>query len=568
MHNGCITIICIYRIISKQDNSMEHYLTSLLAATKQYWDKKSLNTFHGESFTYGEMATRAAKLHLFFSLAGIEEGSHLALCARNGARWGMAFLGIMTNRSVAVPILPDFTTESLMNLVDHSDSIGFFTNTDKWEKCDPARMPKLKFVISIDDWTIKYSTDEKIRSLYENIDTLFAEKYPDGFGPDDCVFPIGDLDDLCLINYTSGSTGNPKGVMLTNRAISANVDYSQRHMPVTSEDNALSMLPMAHMFGLVIEFIYPLCNGASIYWLGKAPTPSALMAAFAEVHPYLMITVPLVLEKVVNSKVKPVLEKPVMKALTKIPGIKRIIYNKVKSQLEHAFGGKVQEYIMGGAALNPEVEKVFAAIKFKYCVGYGMTECGPLISYVAHKKFVRGSCGKAIDCTTVRIDSEDPHHTVGEIQVKGDNICIGYYKNEEATAALFTEDGYLRTGDLGIIDADGNIFIRGRSKNMILGPSGQNIYPEEIEAVVNNMPYVLESVVIERGGKLVGLVYLDEQSMAKNLLDKEQVSDLPEQIRIGANKQLPGYSQITKIEVRTEPFEKTPKMSIKRFLYT
>lgn len=546
---------------------MEHYLTSLLNATKKYWDKNAVNTFHGESFTYGEMAERFAKLHFFFTETGLRKGDHIALCARNSARWGMSFLGIVTNGSVVVPILPDFTPESLMNLVDHSDSVGMFTNTDKWEKCDPAKMPQLKFAISVDDWSMLYCTDDHIKEIYDSIDEKFAAKYPAGYGPDDCTFPVGDMDDLCVINYTSGSTGNPKGVMLTNRAISYNVDYSQKYMPVTCNDNALSMLPMAHMFGLVIEFIYPLCNGAAIYWLGKAPTPSALMAAFAEVRPYLMITVPLVMEKVVNSKVKPVLAKPAMKILTAIPGVRNIIYNKVKSQLEQAFGGKVQEYIMGGAALNPEVEKIFAAIKFKYCVGYGMTECGPLIAYCPHTSFVQGSCGKAVDNVDVRIDSDDPQHAVGEIQVKGDNVCLGYYKNEEATAALFTEDGYLRTGDLGVIDADGNIFIRGRSKNMILGASGQNIYPEEIEAVVNNQPYVLESVVIDRGGKLVGLVYLDQQAIAKNLLDKEQISDIPEQIRIASNKKLPSYSQLTKIEVREEAFEKTPKMSIKRFLY-
>lgn len=546
---------------------MEHYLTSLLSSTRKYWDKNALNTFHGEAFTYGEMATRVARLHLFFSQAGLEKGAHLALCARNSARWGMAFLGIVTSKSVAVPILPDFTPDSLMNLVDHSDSIGFFTNTDKWAKCDPARMPKLKFVISIDDWSMLYCTDDSLKAVYDGLEAQFAAKYPDGYRPENFTFPVGDMEDLCVINYTSGSTGNPKGVMLTNRAISYNVDYAQRHMPVTEKDNALSMLPMAHMFGLVIEFIYPLCNGAAIYWLGKAPTPSSLMAAFAEVKPYLMITVPLVLEKVVNSKVKPVLEKPAMKVLTKIPGIKNVIYNKIKTQLEQAFGGKVQEYVMGGAALNPEVERIFHNIGFKYTVGYGMTECAPLIAYESHKKFVQGSCGKAVDNVIVRIDSEDPHNIVGEIQAKGDNLCLGYYKNEEATAVLFTEDGFLRTGDLGVIDTNGNIFIRGRSKNMILGPSGQNIYPEEVESVVNNQPYVLESVVIDRGSKLVALVYLDQQSIAKNLLDKEQISDIPEQIRLASNKKLPGYSQITKVEVREEPFEKTPKMSIKRFLY-
>jgi long-chain acyl-CoA synthetase len=324
---------------------------------------------------------------------------------------------------------------------------------------------------------------------------------------------------------------------------------------------------MAHMYGLVIEFIYPLCNGTSIYWLGKAPTPATLMKAFADVKPYLLITVPLVMEKIYKSKLKPVLDKPAVKFALKVPGLRNIIYKKIRTGLEQAFGGNVQEFIMGGAALNPEVERIFKKIKFPYLVGYGMTEACPLLAYEHWTKYVAGSCGKAVDVAEVRIDSEDPQHVVGEIQARGENIMIGYYKNEEATANAFTEDGWLRTGDLGIIDAEGNIFIRGRSKNMILGPSGQNIYPEEVEAVVNNQPYVLESVVVDRGGLLVALVYLDEQAIAKDLLDAEAVSEIPEKIKIGANRLLPGYSKITAVERQDRPFEKTPKMSIRRFLY-
>ena len=327
------------------------------------------------------------------------------------------------------------------------------------------------------------------------------------------------------------------------------------------------MLPMAHMYGLVIEFIYPLCNGTAIYWLGKAPTPATLLKAFADVKPYLLITVPLVMEKIYKSKVKPTLDKPVVKFLLKIPGINNIIYKKVKDGLVQAFGGEVQEFIMGGAPLNPEVEKLFKRIKFPYLVGYGMTEACPLLAYEHWTKFVPGSCGKAVDCAVVRIDSEDPEHIAGEIQAKGENITIGYYKNPEASANAFTEDGFLRTGDLGIIDKEGNIFIKGRSKSMILTANGQNIYPEEVEAVVNNQPYVAESVVVDRSGKIVALVYLDGDSIKRDKLDTEAVSDLPEKIRVGANRRLPAYSQIAKVETVLQPFEKTPKMSIKRFLY-
>jgi long-chain acyl-CoA synthetase len=353
--------------------------------------------------------------------------------------------------------------------------------------------------------------------------------------------------------------------MLTYRNFSANVDYSQRNVP--AGDKMVSMLPMAHMYGLVIEFIYPLCNGTGIYWLGKAPTPATLMKAFADVKPYLLITVPLVMEKIYKSKVKPTLDKPVVKVLTKIPGINNIIYKKVKDGLVNAFGGNVLEFIMGGAALNPEVEKLFKRIKFPYLVGYGMTEACPLLAYEHWTKYVAGSCGKAVDCATVRIDSEDPQHIAGEIQAKGENICIGYFKNPEASANAFTEDGFLRTGDLGIMDKDGNIFIKGRSKSMILGPNGQNIYPEELEAIINNQPFVAESVVVDRSGKLVALVYLDQDGIKKEGLDEEAIADIPEKIRNAANRVLPVYSKLAKVETVAEPFAKTPKMSIKRFLY-
>lgn len=544
-----------------------HYLSRLQDATKKYWNKSALNTFHGESFTYGQMAISIEKYHLLFDKIGIKKGEKIAICARNGARWGMTYLAINTYEAVVVPILADFTPDSVNYLVDHSESVAFFTNSDKWEKLDIKKMPTVKIVIDDETGELLYSANDKIAAAYSKMDEMFNEKYPNGYGPDDVVFPTNNMDNLCTINYTSGSTGSPKGVMLTYRNFSATVDFSQRHVPASDKYKMVSMLPMAHMYGLVIEFIYPLCNGTAIYWLGKTPTPSLLLKAFAEVKPYLLITVPLVMEKIFKAKIKPVLDKPIMKIAVKIPGIKQLIFKKIRQGLENAFGGNVQEFIMGGAAVNPEIEKWFQRIKLPYLVGYGMTEATPLLAYENHKKYVAGSCGKAVDCAVVRIDSEDPQHIVGEIQAKGDNITIGYFKNPEATANAFTEDGFLKTGDLGIIDAEGNIFIKGRSKNMILGPSGQNIYPEEIEAVVNNQDYVLESLVVERGGKLVALVYLDDQAIANALLDKEAISEIPENIKLGANKKLPSYSLISKVEVMDKPFEKTPKMSIKRFMY-
>ena len=542
-----------------------HYLERLQAATRKFWDKPALNNIGGETFNYAQMATQIEKFHLVFEKLGFKKGDKIAICAQNGARWGMAYLAVNTYETVIVPILADFTPDSVNHLVNHSESLALFTNAAKWKKLDLAKMPLLKLVIDVDTWKTLWTADESIQATYDQMDELFAAKHPGGYGPDDVVFPTDNWDDLSTINYTSGSTGDPKGVMLTYRNFSANVDYSQRNVP--AGDKMVSMLPMAHMYGLVIEFIYPLCNGTSIYWLGKTPTPAALMKAFADVKPYLLITVPLVMEKIYKSKVKPTLDKPLIKFLLKVPGINNLIYKKVKNGLVEAFGGNVQEFIMGGAALNPEVERLFKRIKFPYLVGYGMTEACPLLAYEHWTKYVAGSCGKCVDVAEVRIDSEDPQHVVGEIQARGENIMIGYYKNPEATANAFTEDGWLKTGDLGIIDAEGNIFIRGRSKNMILGPSGQNIYPEEIEAVVNNQDYVIESVVVDRGGKLVALVFTDEQAIAKALLDVEARSNIPENIRVGANRQLPSYSQIAKVELQAQPFEKTPKMSIKRFLY-
>ncbi len=542
-----------------------HYLERLQAATRKFWDKPALNNIGGETFNYAQMATQIEKFHLVFEKLGFKKGDKIAICAQNGARWGMAYLAVNTYETVIVPILADFTPDSVNHLVNHSESLALFTNAAKWKKLDLAKMPLLKLVIDVDTWKTLWTADGNIQAIYDQMDELFAAKYPGGYGPDDVVFPTDNWDDLSTINYTSGSTGDPKGVMLTYRNFSANVDYSQRNVP--AGDKMVSMLPMAHMYGLVIEFIYPLCNGTSIYWLGKTPTPAALMKAFADVKPYLLITVPLVMEKIYKSKVKPTLDKPLIKFLLKVPGINNLIYKKVKNGLVEAFGGNVQEFIMGGAALNPEVERLFKRIKFPYLVGYGMTEACPLLAYEHWTKYVAGSCGKCVDVAEVRIDSEDPQHVVGEIQARGENIMVGYYKNPEATANAFTEDGWLKTGDLGIIDAEGNIFIRGRSKNMILGPSGQNIYPEEIEAIVNNQDYVVESVVVDRGGKLVALVFLDEQAIAKALLDVEARSNIPENIRVGANRQLPSYSQIAKVELQAQPFEKTPKMSIKRFLY-
>ncbi|MGN1233292.1 MAG: AMP-binding protein [Candidatus Cryptobacteroides sp.] len=545
---------------------MEHYFSRLQNATRLYWDKPAIRNFRGETFTYGQMATQIERFHIFFDACGLKKGDKIAICAKNTARMALSFLAVNTSGKVVVPILCDFTPDSVNWLVDHSESLILFTDNDIWDKLDITKMPALKAVICVNDFSLLYGNDE-VKEAYSAISANFAAKYPMGFTAENVVLPVDNWDELAVINYTSGTTSAPKGVMLTYKALSANVDFGQRYIPSSDKYTMVSMLPMAHMYGLMFEFLYPLCNGTSITFLGKTPSPTLLLSAMKEVRPYLLITVPLVMEKIYKSSLKPALSKPLIKFLTAIPGVNCLIYKKVRETLLAALGGNIQMIIMGGAPLNPEVEKCFKKLGLPYTVGYGMTEAAPLLAYEACDKYVPGSCGKAVDCATVRIDSEDPQHVVGEIQAKGDNICLGYFKNEEASASAFTDDGYLRTGDLGIIDAEGNIFIRGRSKSMILSANGQNIYPEEVEAVINSQNFVVESVVVDRAAKLVGLVYLDQDAIGKAGLDPETVSDIPEQIRNASNKVLPSYSKLTKVEVVDKPFEKTPKMSIKRFMY-
>lgn len=546
---------------------MEHYFARLQNAIRLYWDKPAVCNYRGETFTYGQLATQIERFHIFFEACGLKKGDRIAICAKNTARMAVSFLSVNTYETVVVPILSEFTPESVNHLVDHSESLMLFTDSDIWAKLDKSKMPLVKAVISVNDFTLLYADNDDVKKAYAAISETFASRYPMGFTGENVTYNTDNWDDLDIINYTSGTTSAPKGVMLTYKALSATIDFGQRYIPSSDKFTMVSMLPMAHMYGLVYEFLYPLCNGTSITFLGKTPSPSLLLSAMHDVKPYLLITVPLVMEKVFKSAIKPVLDKPVMKVLTRIPGINSLIFKKIREKLLGALGGNLQMIIMGGAPLNPEVEKWFKRIGLPYTVGYGMTEAAPLLAYEACTSYVPGSCGRSVDCAIVRIDSEDPQHVVGEIQAKGDNVCIGYYKNPEATAAAFTEDGFLKTGDLGIIDAHGNIFIRGRSKSMILSANGQNIYPEEVEAVVNNQDYVVESVVVDRASKLVALVYLDADAMKKAGLDEETVADLHETIRINANKALPSYSQLQKVEVVDKPFEKTPKMSIKRFMY-
>ena len=541
-----------------------HYFSRLENTIKSNWDGIALANFRGESFTFGELAKQIARFHVFFETVGLKKGDKVALCAKNSARWGITFFAANTYEAVLVPILADFHPDSVNSLVDHSESKVLLTDTDIWNKLDIAKMPTVQAVFSSSDFSLLYAADEKIQAACDDLDNLFAQKYPEGFTADMVSYPTDNDTNLAIINYTSGTTSAPKGVMLRYECLTENVSFGQKRLPCGPGDQIVSMLPMAHMYGMMFELIYPVCNGAAVYYLGKTPTPALLLGAMKEVQPYLVITVPLVMEKIFKSKVAPVVNKPAMKVLCAIPGVNQLIFKKVRNTLLTAFGGKVREIVMGGAALNPDVEKWFKKFKLPFTVGYGMTEAAPLLAYEDWWEFAPKSCGKGVDSVEIRIDSEDPYNKVGEIQAKGNSLMTGYYKNEEATKAAFTEDGWMRTGDLGLLDKKGNIFIKGRSKNMILSANGQNIYPEEIEATVNNQPYVIESVVVDRGTKLVALVYLDAEKAKAESIELEEYKKT---LMVEVNKSMPSYSKLTQVEWMDQPFEKTPKMSIKRFMY-
>ena len=548
---------------------LKHYLEYLQNTIANKWELLAMKDLDGNtSYTYGELANEIARLHTTFRELGIKEGDKIALCGRNCANWGLTFLAIETYKAVAVSILPDFTAEGIHTLVNHSEAKLLYCGPNVLKKIDAKEMPGLTAMVFMDDFSLSYAVNEEVEKIYAGVGDTFTKEWPNGVTATDLNYPTDNHNDLALINYTSGSTGNPKGVMITHKNLSGNIDFAVKEIPHQEGDKVLSMLPIAHMFGLMFEFLYQVCDGAEVYFLTKAPTPSVLMKAFAQVNPFMILTVPLVIEKIIKGKVLPVINKPLMKVLWKTPGIKSLLHKKVSNTLLQAFGGQLRFLIIGGAALNEEVEKCMHDMHFPYCVGYGMTECAPLITYENWRKYLYRSCGKGIVGMELRIDSEDPTKKEGELQVRGVNVMMGYYKNEQATKETFTEDGWMRTGDLGIIDKDGNLFLRGRSKNMLLGPSGQNIYPEEIEDKLNSLPLVLESVVVQRDQKLVALVYPDTTPAGQKILAGRNIFEVMEENRKELNKVIPQYSQVTAIEVVEKEFEKTPKRSIKRFLYS
>ncbi len=536
----------------------------LEASVCRNWDLPALSDYKGSTSTYGHVAEMIEKLHILFEAAGVKEGDKVAICGKNSAKWATAFIACISAGVVAVPILHEFKPETIHHLVNHSDAKLLFVDEAIWKNLDRLEFPSLEGVIFISEFGIPYSKSENLTIAHDHIDKFFKDKFPHGFSSKDIHWFQDKPDDLAVINYTSGSTGMSKGVMLPFRSIWSNIKFCMEFLTfLRPGDGVLNMLPLAHLYGMVIEMLHPFAKGCHCTFLGRTPSPAILLAAFAEVQPKLIITVPLVLEKIVKTKVFPVIEQPKMRFLLKLPIIKGIILGKIKNQLIKALGGQVKQVIIGGAALNAEVGEFLMRIKFPVTVGYGMTECGPLITYETPDKEIPGTVGKIVERMEAKIDSPDPESIPGNLWVRGDNVMKGYYKNDEATKEVM-KDGWMNTGDLVTCDKDGNIRIMGRSKTMILGPSGQNIYPEEIEQKLNNLPYVVESVVIDDHGKLVALVYPDFDAIKKNDKDINVVMD--EDLK-KLNPMLPSYSKISEIRIFDKEFEKTPKRSIKRFLY-
>lgn len=545
----------------------EYFIKYIEESIKNNWDKPSLTDFKGPTSSYKDVARKIEKLHILFEHSGIQQGDKIALCSRNMASWGIAFLATLTYGAVAVPILNEFKPDNIHHIVNHSEAKLLFAGDMVWENLDENAMPQVEGILRMEDFSLRHSNKPSLTQARERLNELFGKKYPERFTVDDVKYTYDNLDDLALINYTSGTTSSSKGVMLPYRSLWTNLKFGIETFGFNPEEQIVCMLPMAHMYGLAFEFIYQFVNGTHIHFLSRTPSPKIIADAFAEVKPDLIITVPLVIEKIIRKKIFPAIEKPHMKLLMNIPIINDKIKDTIRQKVIDALGGKFKELIIGGAALNKEVESFLRSIHFPYTVGYGMTECGPLLSYDNWQTFRQGSCGKAVNRVKLKIDSEDPEHIVGEILAKGDCVMKGYYKNPEATATAIDNDGWLHTGDLGIIDADGYLFIKGRSKNMLLGPNGQNIYPEEIEDKLNNMIYVSESIVVEQDGKLVALVYPDFDSVQADHISDTELPEKMETIRKELNQSLPAYSQIYKIKIYNEEFEKTPKRSIKRYLY-
>ncbi len=545
------------------------FVDLIAESLRKNWDLDALTDYQGATLQYKDVARKIEKLHILFENAGVEKGDKIALCGRNSSHWATAFLATLTYGAVAVPILHEFKAKQVHDIVNHSEAKILFVGDMVWPELNAEEMPKLEGVINIPDYSVLISRTERLTEARERLNEFFGKKYPKFFRKEHINYPhTPDPDALALINYTSGTTSNSKGVMLPFRALWSNYQFAVEVLgtKVKSGDKVISMLPLAHMYGMAFEFIFEFITGCHVYYLTRIPSPKIVLQAFGEIKPVIIISVPLIIEKIIKKNVLPRLQTPSMKVLLKLPYISGKILDKIREHLVSAFGGNFYEIIIGGAAFNSEVEDLLKKIHFPYTVGYGATECAPIISYEDWHEFKKGSCGKAAPRMEIRIDSEDPQRTVGEILTRGANVMLGYFKNEEATKATLV-DGWYHTGDLGVMDAEGNLYIRGRSKNMLLGASGQNIYPEEIEDKLNTLPYVNESIVVQRDEKLYALIYPDYDEAAKAGLDENGLRLAMEQNRKDLNAMVAAYERISGVELYKTEFEKTPKRSIKRFLY-
>ena len=535
------------------------------------WDLDAITDYKGATLQYHDVARKIEKLHIMFECSGVERGDKIALCGRNSANWAVAFLATLTYGAVAVPILHEFTAEQVHNIVNHSDAKLLFVGDVVATTIDPTQMPHLEGIIYIPDYSLVISRTDKLTYAREHLNEMYGKRFPKYFRKEHVhYYKEADPNELALINYTSGTTGFSKGVMIPYRALWSNFDFACDAMGknVKRGDNIISILPMAHMYGMAFEFIYEFLRGCHIFYLTRVPSPAIIAQAYADIKPAIIIAVPLIIEKIVKKKILPKLQTPRMKILFNMPVVNKKVKQAVHDQVYQSFGGKIYEIIIGGAAFNQEVENFMESINFPITVGYGATECAPIITYASCETFVPGSCGRAALHMEVKIDSEDPQNMPGEILTKGLNVMLGYYKNEEETARTIDKDGWYHTGDLGTMDEYGNLFIKGRIKNMLLGPSGQNIYPEEIEDKLNSLALVVESIVVQRDNKLIGLVYPDYDEMRNIGLSKEDLEKIMEENRNTLNEMIPVYCKLSAIQLTETEFEKTPKKSIKRFLYT
>lgn len=538
----------------------------LQASIRKNWDRPALSNYQGITLKYSDVARRIEKLHIAFAQCHLQRGDKVAICSRNQANWGVSFLAALTYGAVAVPILHEFKPGNIHHLVNHSQARVLFVDEVVWEGLNIEEMPSLQVVVHINTFKFLYAESEALWDVRRHLNESFGQKFPSELTPEDLSYYVDSPDELAVINYTSGTSGFSKGVMIPYRAIWSNLDFGFEKFPdLKAGDCVVSMLPLAHMLGLMFDFLIEMVLGMHVHFLSRTPSPKIIMEAMATVKPRIIVAVPLIIEKIYRSKLKPIIDRN--RFFFRLPLVDQYLRKRICEELVATFGGQFLEVVVGGAAINPEVERFFRGIDFPFTVGYGMTECSPLISHTRYPEARLLSCGQAVPNMCIRIDSEDPQHVPGEVQVRGANVFLGYYKNEEATQEAFTEDGWLRTGDMGVLDADGFLYLRGRSKCMILGPSGQNIYPEELEGVLNNLNYVVDSLVIEDGGGLTALIYPDYPKGAQDGMDRQQLEDFLCLKIPYVNKELPAYAHIKKFEFLSEDFERTPKRSIKRYIY-